>query len=127
MERKLRTATFDLNDFLEQFKMMRKLGPLENILGMIPGLSAVKDLKVDEKQVKRIEAIVLSMTPYERSQPDMINARRRQRIARGSGTSVTDVNQLLHRFGDMRKMMKNMGRMKKMLARAPKSGLFGPR
>ncbi|MEP6809884.1 MAG: signal recognition particle protein, partial [Chthoniobacterales bacterium] len=107
MERKLRTASFDFNDFLAQFKMMRKLGPLENILGMIPGMSNMKGLSVDEKQINRTEAIVLSMTSEERSRPDILNARRRQRIAKGSGSSVTEVNDLLQRFNQMRKMMKN--------------------
>lgn len=118
MEEKLRTASFDLNDFLDQFRMIRKLGPLENILGMLPGMSSLKGFSVDEKQLRRVEAIVLSMTLEERHKPDMINARRRQRIARGSGTSVTEVNDLLMRFNQMRKMMKNMGKLKKMLARS---------
>ena len=117
MEEKLRTASFDLNDFLEQFKMIRKLGPLENILGMLPGISNLKGFSVDEKQMKRVEAIVLSMTLEERSTPDILNARRRQRIARGSGVSVTEVNDLLQRFGQMRKMMKGMGKMKQMMSR----------
>ncbi len=116
MERKLRTASFDFNDFLAQFKMMKKMGPLENILGMIPGMSNVQGLSVDEKQLKRTEAIVLSMTHEERSRPDILNARRRQRIARGSGSTVTEVNDLLQRFNQMRKMMKNAGKMKRMMA-----------
>jgi signal recognition particle subunit SRP54 len=116
MERKLRTASFDFNDFLAQFKMMRKLGPLENILGMMPGMSNLQGLSVDEKQLKRTEAIVLSMTHAERTRPDLLNARRRQRIARGSGTTVTQVNDLLHRFNQMKKMMKSTGKMKKMMA-----------
>jgi signal recognition particle subunit SRP54 len=116
MQRKLRTASFDFNDFLAQFKMMRKMGPLENILGMIPGMSNVQGLSVDEKQIKRTEAIVLSMTHEERSRPDILNARRRQRIAAGSGSTVTEVNDLLQRFNQMRKMMKNTGKMKKMMA-----------
>jgi signal recognition particle subunit SRP54 len=116
MERKLRSASFDFNDFLAQFKMMKKMGPLENILGMIPGMSNVQGLSVDEKQLKRTEAIVLSMTHEERSRPDILNARRRQRIARGSGSSVTEVNDLLQRFNQMRKMMKNAGKMKRMMA-----------
>jgi signal recognition particle subunit SRP54 len=115
LERKLRTASFDFNDFLAQFKMMRKMGPLENILGMLPGMSNVQGLSVDEKQLKRTEAIVLSMTSEERSRPDILNARRRQRIARGSGNTVTEVNELLRRFGQMRKMMKSAGKMKKMM------------
>ena len=116
MERKLRTASFDFNDFLAQFKMMRKMGPLENILGMLPGMSNVQGLSLDEKQLKRTEAIVLSMTNEERTRPDILNARRRQRIARGSGSTVTEVNDLLRRFDQMRKMMKSAGKMKKMMA-----------
>jgi len=116
MEKKLRTASFDFNDFLAQFKMMRKMGPLENILGMLPGMSNVQGLSVDEKQLKRTEAIVLSMTSEERTRPDILNARRRQRIAHGSGSTVTEVNELLRRFDQMRKMMKSTGKMKKMMA-----------
>jgi signal recognition particle subunit SRP54 len=115
MERKLRTASFDFNDFLAQFKMMRKMGPLENILGMLPGMGNVQGLSIDEKQLKRTEAIVLSMTREERTRPDILNARRRQRIARGSGCSVTEVNDLLRRFDQMRKMMKSAGKMKRAL------------
>ena len=115
LERKLRTASFDFNDFLVQFKMMRKMGPLENILGMLPGMSNMQGLSIDEKQLKRTEAIVLSMTNEERARPDILNARRRQRIARGSGCTVTEVNDLLRRFDQMRKMMKSAGKMKKML------------
>src|SRR5205807_1733717 len=117
LERKLRTASFDFNDFLAQFKMMRRMGPLENILGMLPGMSNVsRDGGIDEKQLKRTEAIVLSMTNEERTRPDILNARRRQRIARGSGCTVTEVNDLLRRFDQMRKMMKSAGKMKKMMA-----------
>jgi signal recognition particle subunit SRP54 len=116
LERKLRTASFDFNDFLAQFKMMQRMGPLENILGMLPGMSSVQGLSVDEKQLKRTEAIVLSMTNEERTRPGILNARRRQRIARGSGCTVTEVNDLLRRFDQMRKMMKSTGKMKKMMA-----------
>src|SRR5438477_10536859 len=115
LERKLRTAKFDFNDFLAQFKMMRKLGPLENILGMLPGMNNVPGLSVDDRQLRRVEAIVLSMTLEERSRPDILNARRRQRIARGSGRTVTEVNDLLQRFNQMRKLMKNAGKMKRKL------------
>ena len=115
LERKLRTASFDFNDFLAQFKMMRRMGPLENVLGMLPGMSNVQGLSIDEKQLKRTEAIVLSMTKKERTHPDILNARRRQRIARGSGCTVTEVNDLLRRFDQMRKMMKSAGKMKNML------------
>jgi signal recognition particle subunit SRP54 len=115
LERKLRTAKFDFNDFLAQFKMMRKLGPLEDILGMLPGMSNIPGLSVDDRQLRRVEAIVLSMTLEERSRPDILNARRRQRIARGSGRTVTEVNDLLQRFNQMRKLMKNAGKMKRRL------------
>ncbi len=116
LESKLRNASFDFNDFLGQFQMLRKMGPLENVLGMLPGMSNVQGLSVDEKQLKRTEAIVLSMTSEERTRPDILNARRRQRIARGSGSTVTEVNDLVRRFDQMKKMMKNAGKMKKMMA-----------
>jgi signal recognition particle subunit SRP54 len=116
LERKLRSASFDFNDFLGQFKMLRKMGPVENVLGMLPGMSNVQGLSIDEKQLKRTEAIVLSMTSEERTRPKILNARRRQRIARGSGSTVTEVNDLIRRFDQMKKMMKNAGKMKKMMA-----------
>src|SRR3984893_4726424 len=117
LERKLRTASFDFNDFLAQFKMMRRMGPLENILGMLPGMRNVQGLSVDEKQLARTEAIVLSMTSEERTRPDILNARRRKRIARGSGSTVTEVNDLLRRFDPQRKIRKNAGKIKKRRAK----------
>ena len=125
MEERLRGGRFDLNDFLDQFKMLRKMGPLENLLGLIPGMDKMKNPGVDEKQMRRVEAIVLSMTPGERARPDILNARRRQRIARGSGTTVSEVNNLLLRFSDMRKLMKSPGKLKKMMARAGSMGMLG--
>ncbi len=125
LEKKLRTASFTLGDFLDQFRLMRKMGPLENLLGMLPGMDKVKNSSIDEKQLKRIEAIILSMTPQERDKPDILNARRRQRVARGSGTSVSEVNNLLLRFTQMKKMMKKMGPMKQMMSRLQKAGLPG--
>jgi signal recognition particle subunit SRP54 len=125
LEARLRGGNFDLSDFLEQFKMLRKMGPLENLLGLIPGMDKMKSPGVDEKQMRRVEAIVLSMTPGERARPDILNARRRQRIARGSGTTVTEVNNLLLRFSDMRKLMKKPGKLKKMMARAGGMGMLG--
>ena len=116
LEEKLRRASFDFNDFLQQFNMLRKMGPLENVLGMLPGMSNVPGLSIDEKQLKRTEAIVLSMTSEERTRPDILNARRRQRIARGSGSTVTEVNDLIRRFDQMRKLLKNAGKMKRMMA-----------
>jgi signal recognition particle subunit SRP54 len=125
MQRKLQSGGFDLDDFLQQFKMLRRMGPLENILGMLPGMANLKDSSIDEGQLKRVEAIILSMTPGERARPDLLNARRRQRIARGSGTSVTEVNNLLLRFGQMKKMMKKAGNMKNIMAQARRAGLPG--
>src|SRR6202043_1912720 len=116
LERKLRNASFDFNDFLGQFQMLLKMGPLENVLGMLPGMSNVQGLSIDEKQLKRTEAIVLSMTSEERTRPDILNARRRQRIARGSGSTVTKAKNFIRRLDHMKKMMKNTGKMKKMMA-----------
>ena len=117
MEEKLRTASFNFEDFLQQMRFIKKLGPLENLFAMMPGMSQMKDLPTDGKELGRAEAIVLSMTLQERRKPDLLDARRRRRIAAGSGTSVTEVNDLLQRFQQMRKMMKNMGKMKKLMGR----------
>jgi signal recognition particle subunit SRP54 len=125
LEKKLRTATFDFDDFLSQLQLLNRMGPLENILGMLPGMSNLKGFSVDGKRLKRTEAIVLSMTKDERKRPEILNARRRQRIARGSGTTVTEINTLLRQFDQMRKLMKNAGKMKKMLARVPGAGTLG--
>lgn len=111
MERKFRENTFDLNDYLEQLQQMRKMGPLDQILGMIPGLGnakALKDAKIDESEFKRAEAILRSMTLQERSDPGVLNASRRRRIAAGSGTSVQDVNQLVNQFNEMKRMLRSM-------------------
>jgi len=110
LERKLRKNQFGLDDFLEQLSRIRKMGPLTSLLGMIPGLAGhqLSKLQVDEKEFDRIEAIILSMTPYERRHPDLIKGSRRLRIAKGSGTSVQQVNQLVKQFGEMRKVMKGM-------------------
>jgi signal recognition particle subunit SRP54 len=125
LEKKIRTATFDFNDFLSQLQLLSRMGPLENILGMLPGMSNLKGFSVDGKRLKRTEAIVLSMTKDERKRPEILNARRRQRIARGSGTTVTEINTLLRQFDQVRKLMKNAGKMKKMLARVPGAGTLG--
>lgn len=116
MEKKMRTQTFTLEDFLDQIQQMRKMGPLEDMLAMLPGagqLKGMKDLNVDEKKLGRIEAIIRSMTPQEKRQPEIINANRRKRIALGSGTTVQDVNRLLKQFEDMKKMMKQFTQMAK--------------
>src|SRR3954470_4916863 len=114
LERKMRKGEFTLEDFLAQLKMIRRMGPLTNLLGMIPGFAGqqTKGLKVDEREMDRIEAIILSMTPEERRRPELIKGSRRLRIARGSGTDVQKVNQLVKQFGQMRKLMKQMGRGK---------------
>src|SRR5687767_5880338 len=115
LERKLRKNQFGLDDFLDQLKRIRKMGPLTSLLGMIPGLAGhqLSKMQVDEKEFDRVEAIILSMTPYERRHPELIKGSRRLRIAKGSGTSVQQVNQLVKQFGEMRKLMKGMqqGRM----------------
>ena len=110
MAEKLKKNSFDLQDFLDQIKMIRKLGPLQNVLGMIPGMPKMPDSVDGEKSLRRVEAMIRSMTPEERSRPSVLNARRRQRIARGSGTSVTELNELLHRFEEMKKMMQRLTR-----------------
>ncbi len=112
LEQKLRAARLDLNDLLDQMQQIRKMGPLKEILKMIPGLgNQLKDLPVDESQIKRIEAIIQSMTPAERRDPDILNASRKRRVARGSGSDVSDINRLLKQFATMRKMMKGLGDM----------------
>jgi signal recognition particle subunit SRP54 len=111
MEKKLRTASFNLEDFLSQLQQVKKLGPLESVLGMIPGLGQAmrqQQVQVNDKDLGRIEAIIRSMTPKERNKPDIIDSSRRRRIARGSGTTVQDVNALLHQFKQMQKMMQMM-------------------
>ena len=111
MVKKMTKGNFDLEDFLSQFKQIKKLGPLENILKLLPGAKkmGLNNLKIDPKKMAHTEAIVLSMTPYERKHPEILKASRKQRIAKGSGTTVTEVNQLLNQFEEMKKMMKMMG------------------
>lgn len=112
MAKRMQDNKFDFTDFLNQMKFMRKLGPLESILGMLPGMGQLKDMNVDEKRIKHVEAIILSMTPKERAKPDILNGSRRKRIAQGAGRPVMEVNQLLKQFDMMRKMMGNKGLMK---------------
>jgi signal recognition particle subunit SRP54 len=114
LEQKLRANEFTLEDFRDQLKTIRKMGPLEQIIGMLPGmgnLKALADNKPDDKQLSRIEAIIGSMTPEERRKQHIINGSRRKRIANGSGTSVEEVNRLLKQFVQMQKMMKELGGM----------------
>jgi signal recognition particle subunit SRP54 len=117
MQEKLRKSELNLEDFLEQMQQIKKMGPLENLLGMLPGMSNIRGLSVEEKRIKRMEAIVLSMTPPERRRPEIVDGRRRQRIARGSGTTVAEVNQLLKQFAAMKQMMKQMPRLSRKMGR----------
>ncbi|HEX5225987.1 MAG TPA: signal recognition particle protein [Solirubrobacteraceae bacterium] len=112
LERKLRRNEFGLDDFLDQLRTIRKMGPLTNVLGMIPGLAGhqLSNMKVDEREIDRIQAIILSMTVEERRRPELINGSRRLRIARGSGTTVQHVNRLVKQFGETRKVMRQIGR-----------------
>ena len=111
LEKKVRKEGMDLEDFLTAMRQMQKLGPLENLLKLLPGVNSkmLKDVKMDPKRMKHIEAIVLSMTPQERKKPEILNGSRRSRIAKGCGRPVSEVNKLLEQFRDMQKMMKKMG------------------
>ncbi|MCX7798995.1 MAG: signal recognition particle protein [Fimbriimonadales bacterium] len=117
LESKLKGGSFDFNDMLQQFRMVRKMGPLQNVLKMIPGLGAqipeAELNKVDDRQLSRIEAIILSMTPDERRNPDIINGSRRRRVASGSGTSVEEVNNLVRQLYEMRRQMKQLAKLQK--------------
>ena len=123
LQKKLKKDTFTLDDFKSQLQQIKKLGSMDSILSMIPGFSAMKqakDIKIDEKEISRIEAIINSMTTREKADPGVLNASRRMRIAKGSGTKVQDVNKLINQYQDMRKMIK------KLKAAGPKGikGLF---
>jgi signal recognition particle subunit SRP54 len=120
MEEKMRKGQFTLEDFLEQLRSMKKLGSLESIVGMLPGgAEALKqtDISKQEKEFKRMEAMICGMTPKERRSPQILNAKRRIRIAKGSGVSVTELNTMLNKFGQMQQMMKKMGKFQKMMAK----------
>ncbi|RVU55293.1 signal recognition particle protein [Anaerosphaera multitolerans] len=116
LEKKLRTQSFTFDDFLDQLEQMKNLGPLEDILGMLPGMNnkMLKGINVDEKEFARLEAIIRSMTKEERQKPEIIDISRRKRIANGSGTTPVEVNKLLKQFKELRKMMKQFGNMGKM-------------
>jgi signal recognition particle subunit SRP54 len=131
LERKVMGAgRFDLDDFLVAMQQLQNLGPLENLLKLLPGVNnkMLKNVKVDPKRMKHIEAIILSMTPQERRRPEMLNGSRRARIARGSGRPVQEINRLLAQFKDMQKLMKQMKGLQGMMPRMPKlpmgAGLF---
>ena len=124
LERKMRTSTFDLEDFLDQFRQIKKLGPMKDILANLPGIDASKlqNAQIDEKAIDRTEAIILSMTPAERHKPSIITPPRKRRIAAGSGTKVEDVNRLLKQFEQTCKMMKEMssGKFNRMMKKSRK-------
>src|SRR6266850_3278432 len=120
LEEKMRKGQFTLVDFLDQLRQMKKLGPLESIIGMLPGgAEALKgqDLTKQEKEMRQMEAMICGMTPQERNNPHILNARRRQRIAKGSGVSVTQLNTMLNKFSEMQQMMKKMPKIQRMLAK----------
>jgi len=112
MNKKIAANKFDFEDFLNQIQQIKKMGNLKDLMAMIPGVGkAIKDLDISDDAFKEIEAIIRSMTPKERSNPDILNGQRRNRIAKGSGTQVQKVNDLLKQFEEMRKMMKTMNKM----------------
>jgi len=121
LQEKIADQSLNLEDFLSQLQQLKKLGPLENLLGMLPGMGKMPDLSGGESQLKRVEAVIQSMTPTERRRPEILNAGRRTRIAKGSGTSVAEVNDVLKQFNAMKKMMQEMGKMQKAMTR--KGGL----
>ncbi|MGM7681728.1 signal recognition particle protein [Cytobacillus sp. Hm23] len=126
LEQKMRTMSFTFDDFLEQLSQVRSMGPLDDLINMLPGANKMKGLKnvqVDEKQIGHVEAIIRSMTKAEKVQPEIINASRKKRIAKGSGTSVQEVNRLLKQFEDMKKMMKQMTNMS---SKSKKKGMKFP-
>jgi signal recognition particle subunit SRP54 len=130
LERKLRKNEFTLEDFLDQLQQVKKMGPLQNVLGMMPGMPKdLKNVDIDDKEIAKVEAIIKSMTLQERRKPDIINGSRRGRIARGSGVTTSDVNALLKQFKQMQQMMKGMPGMrrkgKKGKAKRPSMPLSG--
>lgn len=130
LEEKMRKGLFTLEDFLDQLRQMKKLGSLESVVGMLPGGSEMlksADMSKSEKEFRRMEGIICAMTFKERKTPQILNARRRQRIAKGSGTTVTEVNNLLNRFSQMQQMMKKMGKFQKMMAKMGGGGIPGMR
>lgn len=126
LEQKLRSQRFTLDDFLDQLNQMRNMGPLENLLGMIPGMNAkaLKGIQIDEKEIKHVEALILSMTTEERTNPDMINSSRKNRIAKGAGLDVVELNKLLKQFKEMKNMMKKFSSMEKSMKK--KGGMQMP-
>ena len=129
LQKKVKKEGMDLTDFLNSMKQIEKMGPLEGVLKMLPGVNmkALKQAKMDPKRMKHVEAIILSMTPAERKDPSMINGSRRARIAQGCGRSISDVNRLLEQFREMQKMMKKMSQGGGRLGMPGMPGMFGMR
>ena len=130
LQKKVKKEGMDLTDFLNSMRQIEKMGPLEGVLKMIPGVNtkALKQAKMDPKRLRHVEAIILSMTPEERKDPSLINGSRRARIAKGSGRSISDVNRLLEQFREMQKMMKKMaGGGGGRVGMPPMPGMFGMR
>ena len=123
LQEKLRNQSFTFNDFLDQLQQVRNMGPLEDLLSMMPGMNAkaLKGISIDEKEIQRVEAMIQAMTPEEREKPDIINTSRKERIAKGSGTTIVELNKLLKQFKDMKKMMKQFSSFGK---KAKKKGKF---
>ena len=120
LEEKMRRGIFTLDDFLMQLREMKKMGPMENLIGMLPGGADMlkgADLSKSEKEFRRMEGILCAMTPKERATPQVLNAKRRIRIAKGSGVHVAEVNNVLRRFDEMQGMMKKLGKMQKLLGK----------
>ncbi|EKN64090.1 signal recognition particle protein [Neobacillus bataviensis LMG 21833] len=129
LEQKMRTATFTLEDFLDQLGQVRNLGPLDELLKMMPGANKIKglnNLQIDEKQIAHVEAIIQSMTKAEKNNPEILNANRKRRIAKGCGRPVTEINRLLKQFEDMKKMMKQMTGMNPKGSKGKKGGFKFP-
>src|SRR4029453_5949568 len=119
----VREGTFTLEDFLEQMQQVKKMGPLQNVLGMMPGMpKELKNADIDERELAKVEAIIRSMTPYERRKPDAINGSRRPRIARGSGVKPSDVSALLKQFKQMQQMMRGFAPMMRRKGKKGKKG-----
>ena len=119
MEERMRKGQFTLEDFLEQLRAMKKLGSLESLVGMLPGANQIKpeDLVKQENEMRRMEGLICAMTPQERRSPNILNARRRLRIANGSGVKVVEVNNLLNKYYQMQDMMKKMGKFQRMMGK----------
>jgi signal recognition particle subunit SRP54 len=120
LEEKMRKGQFSLEDFLDQLRQMKKLGPLESIINMLPGgaeMTKNTDMSKQEKELVHMEAMICAMTLQERRNPHLLNARRRQRIAQGSGVRVTELNTMLNKFAQMQQMMKKMGKFQRMMAK----------